>query len=545
MDRTTFLAQSDVSAFIEWLQATLGHLPVHLRLRRSKQVKGGLDLQVVGLEQVHAAYRWGAGWQDYQTGQWVASTDWASTKVSLDLLRSRLASVLVSGCDEAAYNACRAVLQWGGVWGAVPFLGELRRKRKLVEYLNACRPLFSLDTDQKLSDLNERSIQRFDAGLTKIHALIDTTGSPIYDSRVGAAIAMLYARYRENAQGRAQLKFPSGAARGKQIRDPGELGYAAAPQFFTSKVSDHIWARSQVELGWIIQAVLERMPAMFSGSLAERSHCFEAALFMIGYDLRCLVPDADVIAVPASAAKAGKRTKSLRTTWVQPRAVFPQIFQDYLECSQSVGHCVELDHFRQWQVQAKGRKPGTATAYCTPLKHSEFDLARFSLAEVEAIAKGGAKGLEVLSGGIIEFIAGDEYEQVYLVNVYLSGRATEMAREHSVSASELIFRAGFAGGPGTAYLIVNMGSRLGKHFALIADGQPTALFETFFGQALMNLDDELLEALDRIKSGATEEEEDDPEYSPAFAALIQEAAAGEFIELEDDDLDALIESYRE
>ncbi|MFV3383737.1 MULTISPECIES: hypothetical protein [Pseudomonas] len=543
MDRTTFLAQPDVNGFIEWLQATLGHLQVHLRLRRSKQVRGGLDLQVVGLEQVHAAYRWGAGWQDYQTGKWVASTDWVSTKASLDLLRSRLASALASGCDDATYKACRAVLQWGGVWGAVPFLGELRRKGKLVEYLNACRPLFSLDTDQKLSDLSERSIQRFDAGLTKIHALIDTTGSPIYDSRVGAAIAMLYARYRENAQGRAQLKFPSGAARGKQIRDPGELGYAAAPRFFTSKVTDHIWARSQVELGWIIQAVLARLPGMFSGSLAERSHCFEAALFMIGYDLRCLVPDADVIAVPGDAVKAGKRTRRLRGTWVQPSTVFPQVFWDYLECSQGAGYSVELSDFRQWQVQVKGREPSTARDYATAFKHSELDIVRFSLPQIEAIANGGAKGLEVLSGGIPEFIAGDEYEQVYLVNVYLSGRATEMAREHSVPAAELILRAGFAGKQSTAKLILRLGRTLGEHFDLIANGHPTELFETFFGQTLTDLDDQLFKALECI--GVTGAVAQDPEYSPAFAALIHEAAAGEFIELEDGDLDALIESYRE
>ncbi|KPW89208.1 hypothetical protein ALP58_01892, partial [Pseudomonas savastanoi] len=32
---------------------------------------------------------------------------------------------------------------------------------------------------------------------TKIHALLDTTGSPIYDGRVGAAIALLYHLYRQ------------------------------------------------------------------------------------------------------------------------------------------------------------------------------------------------------------------------------------------------------------------------------------------------------------------------------------------------------------
>lgn len=498
MNRTTFLAQPDVNDFIGWLQLTLPHLEIHLRFLPSKNVKGGLNRQVVGLEQVHALYCWSAGWRDHQTGQWIASTDWKSTKASLGLLRSRLLSALASGCDDTTYNMCRAVLQWGGVWGAVPFLGELRRERRLVEYLEGCRPLFSLNTHQKLSSLSEDSIQRFDAGLTKIHSLIDTTGSPIYDSRVGAAIAMLYALYRKEAQEPAHLSFPSGAARGKQVRDPGDFGYPSAPQFFTHKVSEQTWARSQVVLGWIIQAVLKRLPSMFSGSLAERSHCFEAALFMIGYDLRCVMSDSDVSAMTAKVTKAGKRIRRPRGTWVQPSTVFPQIFLSYVECSRATGHCVELSDFRRWLVQAKGHGSNTARDYATPFKPSELDLVSFSLSQVEIIANGGEDGLKMLSGGTIEFYAGDEYEQVYLVNVYLFGRATEIARQHSVPADELIHQAGFAGKQSTARLILRLGRVLGEHFDLIANQQPTGLFETFFGQSLTDLDDQMLKTVERI-----------------------------------------------
>ncbi|HDS1818606.1 TPA: hypothetical protein QEM96_003271 [Pseudomonas putida] len=488
MDRNTFLAQPDVRGFIDWLQANLPTLEVHLRFKPSKYVKGGLNQRVVGIEQVHALYRWGSAWQDAQTGQWVTSTDWASTQASLALLRSRLAAALASGCDDATYIACCAVLKWGGVRGAVPFLGLLCQQKQLVSYLKACIPLFDLGAEQQLSELDAHSILRFDAGLTKIHSLIDTTGSPIYDSRVGAAIAMLYALYRQGKTTPAVLRFPSGGARGDQVRNPGALGFAKAPQFFTKAVPGYAWARSQVELGWIIQATLAGAAQLFCGSLQARSHSFEAALFMLGYDLRCLLPGtADEPALSEDATGG-----SARTTWVPTSVTFPQVFIDYLHCSQSAGHSVSLKDFRHWQVEVKGRTAKTAQAYCTPLQPREFDLVSFSLEQIECIAQGGAKGLEVLSGGLAQFIAGDEYEQVYLTNVYLSGKVGERVREHSVSPAQVLVRAGFAGNPDTAKLIMRTGRALGQHFGLLENEQPTALFEAFFGEALTDLDDQLM-----------------------------------------------------
>jgi hypothetical protein len=538
MDQNTFLVQPDVRDFIAWLQITLPQLNVHLRFASSKFVKGGMNLQVIGIEQVHAQYRWGSGWRDYQDGQWVASSDWCSTNVSLQLLRSRLTSALAAGCQTSTYNACRAVLQWGGVRGAVPFLGWLRDQGKLVSYLEGCRPLFDLNGQQTLSQLDEHSILRFDAGLTKIHALIDTSGSPIYDSRVGAAIAMLYALYRQGAQSAAVLSFPTGPARGVQLRDPGALGYQKAPQFFSKPVPGYIWARSQLELGWIIQATLERTPGLFSGSLPQRCHQFEAALFMIGYDLRCLVPSA--LPATVSAKPSGKR---VRTTWVPSGVTFPKVLQDYLARSQSVGHAVALSDFKQWQIQVNGRKANTASSYCAPFRPREFDLVSFSLEALKQIAKGGEKGLQVLSGGATTFVAGDEYEQVYLTNVYLYGRATKLADKYAVSPVELLLRAGFAGTASTAKLILRIGKALGEHFDLIHDGQPNALFAVFFAQALTDLDDQLMEALQAIKGGtvALVDEEEGTDCSPEFAEMILQAAEGEFTEIDVDELFAMID----
>lgn len=526
MDRNTFLGQPDVRGFIDWLCMTLPKLDVHLRFRSSQFVKGGLNKKVVGIESVHALYCWGSGWKDYQTGQWVASTDWPSTKISLQLLRDRLATALASKCEDTTYKACRAVLQWGGVRGAVPFLGQLRQQGKLVHYLESCRPLFSLTTGQKLSQLNSSSILRFDAGLTKIHSLIDTTGSPIYDSRVGAAIAMLYALYRAGATVPPLLSFPSGAARGAQIRDPGALGYAKAPQFFSSSVSAHRWAQSQLELGWIIQETLVQAPTLFSGGLSERCHAFEAALFMIGYDIRCLVGTPISLSTTTSVSSAdlphAKRgAASSRISWVPTSVPFPQTLLDYLECSKSFGRAVEMADFAQWQIQVKSRKPSTARAYCAPLRPSEFDLASFDLTDLDLIACGGAKGLKALSAGSNEFVAGDEWEQVYLANVYLCGRATELASKHSVSPADLLVRAGFAGKASTAKLILRTGDALGQHFNLLVDARPAALFEVFFGKALNDLDDDLLGALSARKTVLpVAGEVDDLERSTEMAEML-------------------------
>lgn len=550
MDRIKFLAQPDVRGFVDWLCLNLAHLNVHLRFSPSRFVKGGINRQVVGIEGVHALYRWESSWSDYQTGRSVISHDWDSTILSLDLLRDRLLTSMANGCEATTYKACLAVLRWGGVRGAVPFLNQLRQQGKLVQYLDSCRSLFVLDGSQVLSQLNKQSIWRFDAGLTKIHSLIDTTGSPIYDSRVGAAIAMLYAVYRQEATCRAVLSFPSGAARGSQIRDPGELGYASAPQFFTLRVPAVRWAQSQVELGWIIRNTLQRASELFPGTPEERCRMFEAALFMIGYDLRCLAPPHIVsIAGVTSSASLNNRiaehagTNSSRT-WVPTSVPFPQVLQEYLECSRSEGQTIDLAAFREWQISVKARTLNTAASYCAPFRAAEFDLVSYGLNDLELIARGGEAGLKVLSAGESGFVAGDEREQVYLVSAFLCGRSVQLAAELQASPVELLVGAGFAGGEGSAKLLLRIGRAVGQHFNLLDGERPTELFEAFFGQALTDLDERLQEVStcagvkDGVSGGAAGVD-GELEYSPEFATMILGAASGEFEET--DDLIAILE----
>jgi hypothetical protein len=53
------------------------------------------------------------------------------------------------------------------------------------------------------------------------------------------------------------------------------------------------WASAKVRLGWFMESIQGRLPKLFAEccpapSLADRMHAFEASLFMVGHDVRCL-----------------------------------------------------------------------------------------------------------------------------------------------------------------------------------------------------------------------------------------------------------------
>lgn len=494
MNRQEFLAQQDVIEFIAWLRNNLPHLSVHLKFPNSRFVVNGIDQHVTGIEAVQALYQWRTSWTDFQTGDVISSGDWCSTQQSLLLLRERLRTAMDSGCETCTYNACLGVLNWGGVRGAIPFLYGLQHQSGLVEYLEGCRQLFVLDGDQQLSALNNQTIRRFDAGLTKIHSLLDKSGSPIYDSRVGAAIAMLYALYRQGATCSAVLNFPSGQARGKQIRDPGAFGFQSAPQFFTNAVTPQRWAQCQVELGWIIQETLGATN-WFSGNLAERCHAFEAALFMLGYDLRCFVeqPAVNVVQMPTPIQAGALDQGAMGRTWVPTSVPFAQVLREYLACSKAAGHSIELAAYRDWQITQKGRSRNTAMAYCAPLRPNELDLPAYSIDSLESIAQGGEEGLREILGAQGRFIAGDEREQVYLVDAFLAAHVIRLAKSRQVQ-KQLLVDCGFAGRESSAAILLSVGLAVGRHFGLLEGDERTKLFGDCYGDALADLENTLNEA---------------------------------------------------
>ncbi|MBZ5788834.1 hypothetical protein K8353_01840 [Burkholderia contaminans] len=496
MDRHDFVAQRPVADFVRWLAEHLPTLRVQLRFARSKFVPDGLDRRVDGIENVLANYCWNSAWIDPDTGRRIESHDWRTTRASLRQLSILLRAAVASGDDDRAGAVAREVLRWGGVFGAIPFIESKVRNRAFCAYLQSLAPLFVLDGSQTTNDLHARNIERFDAGLTKVHALLDTTGSPIYDSRVGAALAMLYERFRHDAGQSGvhhdPLGFPSGQARGDQIRDPGDLGFSAAPQFYTRRVPAECWARWQVRAGWIIRAVLERTTLFAdephgndASPIAARCHAFEAALFVIGYDI-CSVTDGgrdgDV------GRPKGEPTVFVRRgNWVPTGHPFEEALGTYRAYRETGPETHDANAFRQWLDRPEHASRYESFrknfgSYRYPFGERELNLYDRSLEDIRKIAAGDDTGLYTANYGEREFIPGDEREQVLLVNAGLAGYCnladtTPAAREHRLIAG------GFAGTRYSAGTLMYVGRSVGRHFKLLdRNGRPTALFFQFFGE---------------------------------------------------------------
>lgn len=482
MKRAEFLAQPEVVDFLAWLQVNLPVLSFNLRFKASNFVPGGLIAQVQGFEQVIKHYRWKASWQDTHQNN-VDSQTWTQTLRSLGQLREWLTSAVTACDDVQALAACLQVLRWGGVQGAIPFLQRLAAEGRLTNYLRNMAGLMALDTDHDLEDLNAESVQRFDAGLTKIHALLDVSGSPIYDSRVGAAMGMLYSLFREQwtGKGKPLLAFPSGGARGNQLRNPGAfVNGLAAPQF--SSINYETWARWQVRLGWIIRALLERTSWFTEhGALPARCHAFEASLFMLGYDLRCF----GVPPTPLEPVTQAQHSERESTGWVPTGHPFSQVIQDYLMFRRS-GAEDNKASFVDWLSthprDAKTISRATAQGYCFAFSMQEFDLFGRPIETLERIVDGGKDGLCAALGykELGPFTLADERVNVCLVDVLITGKAYQQATSAQARV-EFILSAGYAGTENAARTLMALGRNVGNHFGLLdAEHLPTPVFEQFF-----------------------------------------------------------------
>lgn len=489
MKRDDFLKQDDVRGFIDWLAAELPVKPFHLKMARSRFVPGGLDVQTTGLEAVLGQYMWSTRWTDAQ-GKAVVSGNWHETRASLAMLRGWLKDAIARQDEDQALAACLAILEWGGVRGAIVFLKRLHAQGRLVAYFTRLAPLMSLDSDASLDALDTDSVERFDAGLTKIHALFDDSGSPIYDSRVGAAMAMLYAQYRSQTGKKLAKKhwlaFPSGAARGKQIRNPKGIdsGFAGAPQFFGKAVSCQDWAQWQVRLGWVLRAVLEQCDwfKADSADMAARCHAFEACLFMLGYDLRCF-GEATTITQKTNA----KGSKSKDTGWVPTGCPFTMTLPHLVAHSRQLknGEKVSASSFVKWHMATQGSTEETAKSYCFPFGKNEFDLFGRNPQELDMILAGGKEGLYAAQGSRDSYLETDSREQVCLVDALLVGRTADMS---APVRTAWLLKKGYAGTKSAAGTLMTVGRQVGRHFGLLdKDNRPTAFYHEYFGDCMREL----------------------------------------------------------
>lgn len=497
MNKSDFLEKNDVKCFVDWLSNKISHVPLNISIKRSKFVPNGLDYSTNRLEVICEKYQWNASWTN-RFGHPESSSDWQTTKQSLSNLRGWLNQAVNNNDDNDLYNAACAVLDWGGVRSAKLFLEGLRNKNRLVTYLSAMRQAMTLET-ACLDVLNPDLVLRFDSGLTKIHAFLSDDGLPIYDSRVAAAIAAFVYLYKlETGKDIDHLKFPVSEARGNQIRNlRGFSGGNVFPRLY-SNASHSDWAKAQVKLGWIIEEVLNNNPNLFAkeGTLPNRMHAFEACLFMIGYDLRCLrdLFTSEVNEIADTVVVPNHQRNAILTLWNQPFSGskvptshnFATVISYYKDFRQNNPANSDLKHFKDWlkvNVKSKNKsefKKTTVSAYCYPLGYNEMSIRQLSDGEINRLADDPTGEL---SKAFLEQWKGCDIDEALpncIADVFIVGQIANMALKGHAAANQIVMY-GFAGTPNAAQAILSVGRSVGRHFGFLDEkNSPTELYQQYF-----------------------------------------------------------------
>ncbi len=296
MKRTDFLGDQVVTEFLNWLEQSIDALNVNLQIKSSRFCPGGIKESFVGIPKALEIYRWKS--QFKLNGKNYESINWTETKSNLERLGDELQTSVLLENDDRAFDVCGAILSWGGERnprkGARIDINQLHASGTLSHYLKVSKDSFHLIE----ADLNALSPIKFAGSMwTKVYSLHASDGLPIYDSRVAAAIAGMVEIYRVRSSGNWKqvprlLEF--GFERGTKKRDLRRLNLEAIrPRAFNRGMPDTFarrWSSCKVRLGWLTEALLVRKPELFShyDSVSQRAHAFEAALFMIGSDLRSL-----------------------------------------------------------------------------------------------------------------------------------------------------------------------------------------------------------------------------------------------------------------
>jgi hypothetical protein len=487
------------SGFISWLVESLPKKRFNINIKSSKYAPGGVKQEVVGFENVIKHYKWVSSWTD-NDGATVSSHDWFTSRESLSKLSNWIRLSVDQGDESETLLACKAILKWGGVRGAVRFLESKKELNELGDYLKKIASVISPAGSNCLDGLNGDVVERFDSGMTKIHSLYGDDGSPIYDSRVGAAIAMLFAEYCASNNVIPYWDFPSGAARGSQIRNPFEINaiFKSAPQFY-QKVSRWGWARNQLLLGWVINSVLLKTDWFSAeGSLCQRAHAFEASLFMIGYDLRCFEKKIEL----------GMTEEISNCGWVPSGhniSKSVKLLDEFSGTAQWDENSInKLADFIGWIHKTQGLKNNsscclklsTARAYAFPFKDGEFnDVFDMNREQIRVLSQGGINALRLVYDSFCFDWACDERSNVCLVDAYIYGYCSKINLT-SQKFNDLMIKLKFAGTKAAANTLRSVGKSAGVFFGLLNhDLLPNDDFFAFFGEEANEISSMIDEAL--------------------------------------------------
>jgi hypothetical protein len=284
MSRQTYLALPHVPAFIQWLAAELDSTTgfKHQYVDRRSRARWTCD----SLHDAFINYRWNHPGNTRLT--FSAGHCALSNGLALSTLRKDLQAV--AGDDNRALAAALDVMKWGGVSaGNANWLNA--NKAGLASLLSVVKN--AMDAGNLGAPVLQGKQLRFNSGMTKVYSLL-CANFVIYDSRVAAALGWLVVKYCQ-AHGISKvpeaLCFPWAAAKeGANSALPKRRNPGIRSLEFKRLRSGTHHAHWNLRANWLLTAVLAHPAAATSAfhtvvAPNDPLRAFEAALFMIGYDL--------------------------------------------------------------------------------------------------------------------------------------------------------------------------------------------------------------------------------------------------------------------
>lgn len=265
MNRSEFLADGQVTAFVQWAS----HLVTgEWGLEHSYKGKGP-GFRCTTLYEAFRQYHWPNPFNGPSFGDTIEVFE--NYRHKLD----RIDLITHTADQREFFDVAQDILKWGGInnlrvssdrhWGRMQpadlqnHISEVKRK---------------LDPAQADTDDLPESL-RMSSGFSKIYSAL-IPDLPIYDSRVACALTCLLGLYQKNAQVNVTgetLSFPVPAHRGSErctypaIRHDQVARYAAA----------------NLKCAWLLQELLTRPGEFASVPELHRVDALQSALFMLGY----------------------------------------------------------------------------------------------------------------------------------------------------------------------------------------------------------------------------------------------------------------------
>lgn len=265
MNRDDFINAPVVQRFIQWLEARMDKPGLFVHRYYDKKRK--CNWECVSLYSAYRRYIWSGG-------------DFTENMLVLGDLSRRLKEAVCTDNADMCMKCCASILDWGGIknlkisdsgMGICNYLKWVEEKFESNEMIDQC------DADK----------MRMTSGFSKIYSLY-IEDFIIYDSRVGAALGLLV-RYFCQDEGLKQIpcELEFGWSEGKGCagrRNPSNEHYIF-PRLYYSNPKRYIY--NNMRANWLLKEIAGTTNSRFKEIDASiRMRALEAALFMIGYDVR-------------------------------------------------------------------------------------------------------------------------------------------------------------------------------------------------------------------------------------------------------------------